>query len=122
MLLTELSEVMTGLDVGDRGTARFLEEHKPEKPSDHMILSIATAFNSALMFDKAEEVMRSHVFTPAEGEEYITAVPYMYACLCRGRLALKQKKYEEALAFFENAMILPENLNAGFWNESVLIP
>lgn len=122
MLLTELSEVMTGLDVGDRGTARFLEQHKPEKPSDHMILSIATAFNSAFMFDKAEKVMRSHVFTPAEGEEYITAVPYMYACLCRGRLALKKKKYEEALAFFENAMILPENLNAGFWNESVLIP
>ena len=122
MLLTELAEVMTALDVGNPDTARFLEENKPEKPSDHMILSIANAFNSAFMFDKAEEVMRSHVFTPAEGEEFITAIPYMYACLCRGRIAMQEKRYEEALAFFENAMILPENLNAAFWNESVLIP
>ena len=122
MLLTELSEVMTKLEVGNAKNAELLDSYKPAKPTDHMVLSITTAYNSAFMFDKAEQVMRSHVFTPAEGEEFITAEPYMYACLCRGRIAMKEQRYEQALEFFKKSMELPENLNTGFWNESVLIP
>ena len=35
---------------------------------------------------------------------------------------MKEKNYEKALELFRKATDLPENLNVGFWNESVLIP
>jgi tetratricopeptide (TPR) repeat protein len=74
------------------------------------------------MFAEAEQVMRSHVFSPGEGAEFSIAEPYMYACFARGRVAMKEKRYEEALACFRASMTLPENLNVGFWNESVNMP
>ncbi|MBQ3015708.1 MAG: DUF5107 domain-containing protein [Clostridia bacterium] len=122
ILLSELSDVLMNLEFGNPSNAELLDENKPKTPTDRLVIAIATAYNSAFMFDKAEEIMRSHTFTPAEGEEFMIAEPYMYACLSRGRLAMKEKNYELALEYFRAATALPENLNVGFWNEVVLIP
>ena len=35
---------------------------------------------------------------------------------------MSEGRYEDALEYFRRAQALPENLNVGFWNESVLIP
>jgi tetratricopeptide (TPR) repeat protein len=94
----------------------------PAAPNDQIILSITNMYNNAFMFAEAEELMRSHNFTPAEGEEFIIAEHYMYPCLCQGRIAFKEKRYADALEFFRKAQNLPENLHAGLWNNSVLIP
>ena len=66
--------------------------------------------------------MRAHIFSPGEGAEYATAEPYMYACFARGRLAMKAGRYEDALRDFRASQKMPENLNVGFWNESVMMP
>ena len=122
MLISEISSIMEKMGSGNTENAEFFESNKPSVPTDRMVISLATAYNAAFDFDKAEQTMRSHTFTPAEGEEVIVAEAYMYSCLCRGRIAMKEKKYEDALDFFRRAQTLPENLNVGFWNESVLIP
>jgi tetratricopeptide (TPR) repeat protein len=66
--------------------------------------------------------MRTHTFSPGEGAEYATAEPYMYACFARGRIALREGRYEDALADFKASQVMPQNLNVGFWNESVMMP
>lgn len=122
MLLSEISKVMEWTGTASRENAEFLYENQAAVATDQMVLSIAKAYNTAFMFDEAEKIMRSHSFTPAEGEEFIIAEPYMYACLCRGRMAMKEERYEDALELFRRAQDLPENMHVGFWNESVLIP
>ncbi len=122
MLLSEIAKVMASLGKDMAANAEFLRENMPDVPNDQIILSITELYNHAFMFDEAEALMRSHSFTPAEGEEFIIAEPYMYSCLCRGRIALKEGRYEDALEMFRRAQALPENLHVGFWNMSVLIP
>ncbi len=121
-LLGETETVMRKLGASGEENARFLERYKPAESTDQMQLTLARTCNAAGRFDRAEELMRAHVFSPGEGAELATAEPYMYACFARGRLAMQEKRYEDALAFFRAAQTMPANLNVGFWNESVMIP
>ena len=121
-LLTELATAMQMLGGSFEENAEFLDANKPEITSDQIQLTVARAYNAAEQFDKAEAVMRSHRFSPGEGAEYETAEPYMYACFARGRIAMKDGRYADALADFRAAQALPENLNVGFWNDSVTMP
>ena len=121
-LLTETATVMQKLGTFGDENAVFLNEHKPDIVTDQIQLTIACAYNAAGLYDRAEETMRSHIFSPGEGAEFATAEPYMYACFARGRLAMKEGRYEDALADFRTSQKMPENLNVGFWNDSVLMP
>lgn len=121
-LLTELATVMQKLGGSYAENAKFLDDNKPDVITDQIQLTIARAYNAAGNFDKAEELMRSHIFSPGEGAEVATAEPYMYACFARGRRAMKEGRYEDALKDFRASQKMPENLNVGFWNESVMMP
>lgn len=121
-LLSELATVMQKLGIAGEEIADFFDKHMPPIVTDQIQLTIARAFNAAGLFDRAEEVMRSHIFSPGEGAEFITAEPYMYACFSRGRIAMKEGRYEDALQDFRASQKMPENLNVGFWNESVMMP
>ncbi len=121
-LLGETETVMRKLGASGEENAHFLEKYKPSQSTDQMQLTLARTYNAAGRFDRAEELMRTHVFSPGEGAELATAEPYIYACFARGRIAMKQGRYEEALALFCAAQTMPDNLNVGFWNESVMIP
>ena len=122
ILLSEAATVMQKLGSSASENARFLVAHKPEKVNDQIQLTIARTYNSAGLFDEAEKTMLSHTFYPGEGAEFSIAEPYMYACFARGRKAMKEERYDEALKFFRASQKLPENLNVGFWNNSVMIP
>ncbi len=121
-LLTETATVMQRLGASGDANAVFLDQHKPDVVTDQIQLTIARAYNAAGQFERAEETMRSHVFSPGEGAEVATAEPYMYACFSRGRVAMKEGRYEDALNAFRASQTMPENLNVGFWNESVMMP
>lgn len=121
-LLTEVATVMQKLGGSFAENAAFLASHKPDEVTDQIQLTIARAYNAAGQFEEAEAAMRSHIFSPGEGAEYATAEPYMYACFARGRLAMKEARYEDALRYFRASQTMPENLNVGFWNESVMMP
>ena len=122
LLLSETASVMIRLSENEKDNAKFLNDIAPKEKNDAVCLALSTVYNNAMMFDEAEAMMRSHKFTPAEGEEVLVADPYMYSCLCRGRIAMKEKRYDDALDFFIKAQNVPENVNVGFWNKSVLIP
>jgi len=121
-LLTEMATVMQKLGSSGGENAEFLDAHKPDTVTDQIQLTVARAYNAAGQYDKAEAAMRSHVFSPGEGAEFSTAEPYMYACFSRGRIAMKEGRYEDALEDFRASQKMPENLNVGFWNESVMMP
>ncbi len=121
-LLSETATVMQALASDGDDNAAFLEQYKPKVMTDQMQLTIARAYNAAGAYDKAEAAMRAHTFSPGEGAEFSTAEPYMNACFLRGRMAMKEGRYEDALADFRAAQKMPENLNVGFWNESVMMP
>ena len=121
-LLTEMATVMQKLGTSGDENAVFLDTHKPEIVTDQIQLTVARAFNAAGQFDRAEAAMRAHTFSPGEGAEFSTAEPYMYACFSRGRVAMKEGRFEDALASFRASQKMPENLNVGFWNESVMMP
>ena len=121
-LLCEMAKVVQELGGSDIENAAFIEAHKPENVTDQIQLTIARAYNAEGNYDKAEAVMREHIFSPGEGAEFATAEPYMYACFARGRMALSEGRYEDALRDFKASQIMPENLNVGFWNDSVMMP
>jgi len=121
-LLVEVCSVMEMLGISGAERAAYLEANKPAVVSDQIQLSIARACNAAGDYDKAEQVMRSHEFSPSEGAEYIVAEPYLFACFARGRIAMKEGRFEDALRDFRAYRELPENLHVGFWNDSVLMP
>ncbi|MBO4932972.1 MAG: tetratricopeptide repeat protein [Clostridia bacterium] len=121
-LLTEAATVMQKLGTSAAENAAFLNEYKPDNVTDQIQLTIARAYNAAGQYDLAEQAMRSHTFSPGEGAEFTTAEPYMTACFQRGCLAMKEVRYEDALNAFLASQKMPENLNVGFWNESVMMP
>jgi len=122
LLLSETASVMVRLNEDKAQNAQFLSDHAPEEKNDAITLALASVYNSAGMYGKAYEIMTTHNFTPAEGEEVLVADPYMYSCLCMGRIAMKEKRFEDALDLFRKAQNLPDNIHIGFWNDSVLIP
>ncbi len=121
-LLCEAATVMQKLGVNGAESAEYLDANKPEAPNDQILLVLARAYTAAGMFERAEELMRSHTFSPGEGAEYSVAEPYMYACFASGRKKLAYGDAKGALEDFLRAQDLPKNLNVGFWNESVMMP
>ena len=122
MLLGEIETVMRKTGYSPEATVEFLEKNCPEKDTDQMQLTLARAYNGAGRFDDAEKTMLSHTFSPGEGAELTTAEPYIFACFAKGRAAFDEGRYEDALELFKRAQTMPENLNVGFWNESVMMP
>lgn len=122
MLLGELETVMrkTGYDPAD--TLEILLAGRPDEETDQMQLTLARAYNGAGRFDEAEKAMLSHTFSPGEGAELTTAEPYIFSCFARGRVAFEEGRYTDALELFKMAQTMPDNLNVGFWNESVMMP
>ena len=122
LLLSEMAGMLVKLGGNPTEDAEYLTEKSSAKKNDAICIALATAYNKAMMFDEAYELMTTHKFTPAEGEEVLVADPYMYSCLSRGRIAMREHRYEQALALFKEAQVIPDNINVGFWNDSVLIP
>ena len=122
-LLNEISFVMASIGVPGEQRAAYIREHMPaDSISDDLHLELAKFYNAAGAYDRAIEVMLSHEFTPGEGGEFVIAETYMFAQFAKGRRMLAAGELEAALASFRAALQIPENLHAGFWNESVTVP
>ena len=83
---------------------------------DEIIVELARAYNHNGQYDKALEVLMNRVFVACEGGEHYIADEYMYAHYLKGKEAYLACKYEEALAIFESAQVLPQSLGSGLWN------
>ena len=121
-LLCETAVVMEKMGLDGKERAAYLEANRPAEASDAMMLAIANSYNAARDYENAERVMLSHDFYPGEGAEFATVEPYLFSRFTAGRIAMREKRYEDALAAFRASRKIPENLHTGFWNESVLMP
>lgn len=93
------------------------------KPKDDLVLEQAKAFCVAGRYDDAEKVMLDHEFVPAEGGERAITGLYYAIRLHKGRKALCDGRPEEALQIFSALHAnLPENLHAGNWTSTELVP
>lgn len=121
-LITEAGFIMAAIGTPAAERVSFLTEHFPESCGDNLVLELTKAYLADGKYDEAMQTMLKQDFTPGEGGEFVTAEPYMFSRFAPGRIALAEGKAEKALAYFEEALTLPENLHAGFWNEAVVVP
>lgn len=89
---------------------------------DDVTVELVKAYNQMRMHDKALNTLLSHAFVPCEGGEHSIADQYIFAYLAKGRAAMEQGNYEEALALLEEGRHLPQILGAGIWNHCKHIP
>ena len=121
-LINETSYLMAVTGVPHEARVNFMEDQLPEKPGDDLILELAKAYNSAGYYDKAKKVLSEHNFTPGEGGEMAVNDAYMFCRFAPGRIALHAHDAKKARTAFREALKIPENLHAGFWNDSNKIP
>ena len=121
-LINETSYLMAVTGVPHEARVNFMEDQLPEKPGDDLILELAKAYNAAGYYDKAAKVLAGHTFTPGEGGEIAVNDAYMFSRFAEGRIALHAHDPKKARRMFRAALEIPENLHAGFWNDSNKIP
>ena len=121
-LLNEVAFLMASVGTPGEERAAYIKAHFPKEHGDDIVLELAKAYNACGDYDKALEVMLGHNFTPGEGGEFAIAETYMFGRFAAGRKQLAAGNYEKALEYFKAALTIPENLHAGFWNDSVTVP
>ena len=121
-LLIEISHVMARLGVNGEERLAYLNANQPQQSTDALQLEKIKACHAAGRYDEALALMTGHVFSPGEGEEFIIADQYMFNRMAAARLAFADGDSQKALACFQAALKIPENMHAGFWNLSVTVP
>jgi tetratricopeptide (TPR) repeat protein len=122
-LVYEISHVMAKLGTAPAERVNFISGWcKNRQIRDDLILEWARALNQMDRSDSALELLCNHSFVPCEGGEHAVAEQYMFAHHNLGRNFLFQGRYDDAIAHFRSAQVLPDNLGSGLWNEALLVP
>lgn len=121
-LIFEIVYVMGKLGVDASERISFLNSHRSTITRDDIMLEWARAYNMAGLEDMAIELLTSRNFVPSEGGEHAVAEQYMTAYVFKGRKLMLQNKMKDAADCFKKAQTLPQNLGAGLWNDSKLVP
>lgn len=121
-LMTETAYLMAALGVPGKERAAYIKKNMPAECGDDIVLELTRAYIAAGEYQKSLNVMKGHVFTPGEGGELSISDAYMSGRFGAGRRALADGDLNKALKYFRDAMKIPENLHASYWNESVTVP
>ncbi len=89
---------------------------------DDIYIELSKAYNKLGEYDNALKVLNEHTFVACEGGEHAIADQYMFAHHAKGRGYLANGEFAQALAEFDSALTLPQNLGAGIWNEVKYVP
>ena len=89
---------------------------------DNLHTELAKAYNQDHAPEKALEVLLNHASIPCEGGEHAIADQYMFAHYQLGMGKLRGGDFAGAMADFERALTLPQNLGAGIWNRCKYVP
>ncbi len=82
----------------------------------------ALAYNRMGEYEKALEILGCRDFLPCEGGETALAQQYIDAWKEIGKRAYDAKDYDTAISAFRTGQVLPDNLQAGLWQDSVMVP
>lgn len=119
-LVWEKAYLMTRLRCAPLDTVAFLASSGVTR--EDVILEWCRALNLAGQYVQVLALMESSQFVPCEGGEHAVAEQYMFAHYALGRKAVHAGDFRTALAHFQAAQQLPDNLGAGLWNEALLVP
>jgi len=122
-LVLEASHVMAKLGIAPEERAVFIgDQCNADSTRDDIVLEWARALNQMGSPDRALTLLGSHSFIPCEGGEHAVAEQFLFAHHRLGRAHLREGRHAEALAHFQSAQVLPENLGSGLWHEAMLVP
>ena len=89
---------------------------------DDLFVELSRAYNELGEYDKALKTLMSHVFVACEGGEHAIADQYMFAHHAKGRALMEKGDYKAAIKEFDEALVLPQSLGSGIWNEVKYVP
>lgn len=121
-LVYELNHVMQLAGVEAEERLKLLEASPEALKRDDIYTELVKVHNQLGQETKALRLLAGHVFVPCEGGEHNIVEQYIYANYALGRKALRRNQIREALAYFKEAQVLPENLGAGIWHEGMNVP
>lgn len=80
---------------------------------DDLYIEYVTILNCLKLHQKAYDAIMRHVFRPWEGAEGKITTQYKVALIELAKVAVLEKRYEEAKELLEKALVYPENLGEG---------
>lgn len=95
--------------------AKFINSRNTDR--DELAVELARAYNHMDEPDKALKVLLERKFVACEGGEHYIADQYMYAYYLKGKKAYEKGDYRVAIDELNHALILPQSLGAGLWND-----
>lgn len=84
---------------------------------DEIIVELARAYNHLNKPDEALNALLGRNFVACEGGEHYIADQYMYAYYLKGKQAYENKNYRLAIEELSKALVLPQSLGSGLWND-----
>jgi tetratricopeptide (TPR) repeat protein len=122
-LVYETCHVMARLGTPPAEREAFIGEHCAAAGTrDDIVLERARALNQMTRPEQALALLAGHTFVPCEGGEHAVAEQFMFAHHQLGRDLLRAGRCAAALAHFQSAQVLPDNLGAGLWHEVLRVP
>ena len=90
---------------------------KQDSDRDEIIVELARAYNHLNKPDEALNALLGRNFVACEGGEHYIADQYMYAYYLKGKQAYENENYRLAIEEFSKALVLPQSLGSGLWND-----
>ncbi len=113
-ILMELDQLYKKLGKPASERLAFLERYSALVESrDDLYLERITLYNQIGKFEVARDLILSHKFHPWEGGEGKVTGQYVISQIELGKIALRENRFDEALALFLAAKTYPDNLGEG---------
>lgn len=113
-VLMELDQLYRTLGYSHSKRLNTLEENLAlTEKRDDLVLERITLLNQLGRFAEAKELLDAHIFHPWEGGEGKVSGQYQYSRVELAKIAMSEKKYDEAIALLEECLEYPENLGEG---------
>ena len=120
-LLLEWANTANRCGMYDKVRERLSAEN-PVTLRDDILLEWIHACNKLGLAEEAYGLLMKHRFVPCEGGESAVTSRYLEATHTMARKLYGEGRYDKALEAFDTALVLPENLGAGLWNDGPLAP
>lgn len=80
---------------------------------DDLLLEEITLLNMTGDYVHAKDLLDNHVFHPWEGGEGKVPAQYQYSRVELAKIAIKEKRYDDAVSLLQECLVYPENLGEG---------
>lgn len=113
-ILMELDQLYKRIQRSHAGRLDFLQRYPTLiAQRDDLVLEEITLLNQTGDYEKAKTLLDAHIFHPWEGGEGKVPAQYQFARVELAKLALKERRNEEAIRLLEECLEYPHHLGEG---------